>query len=177
MSCAAIRSRRETTSEEAVMGQVFVDISTSLDGYVAGPEQTLQDPLGKRGESLHEWAFAAASWREAHGLEGGERNVDSAVIDETLRRTGATIMGRRMFSGGAGPWENDPNANGWWGDEPPFGHPVFVLTHHEREPLVLGATTFTFVTGGVEAALEAARAAAGEQDVQVAGGGRAVQQF
>jgi len=159
------------------MGQVFVDISTSLDGYVAGPEQTLQEPLGKGGESLHEWAFGAVSWREAHGLEGGEANVDSEVIEETLRRTGATIMGRRMFSGGSGPWADDPNANGWWGEEPPFRHPVFVLTHHEREPLVLGATTFTFVTDGIQAALAAARAAAGEKDVQVAGGGEAVQQY
>jgi len=159
------------------MGRVFVDISTSLDGYVAGPEQSLQDPLGKGGEDLHRWAFAARAWREAHGFEGGEASVDSDVIEETIARTGATIMGRRMFSGGAGPWADDPKANGWWGDEPPIGHPVFVLTHHDREPLVLGATTFTFVAEGIEAALEQARAAAGEKDVQVAGGAAAVQQY
>ena len=156
---------------------LFADISTSLDGFVAGPSPSLEDPLGKRGEELHEWAFAARAWREAHGREGGEPSVDSDVIQETLDRTGATIMGRLMFSGGSGPWADDPNANGWWGDEPPFGHPVFVLTHHEREPLVLGATTFTFVTGGIDAALEAARDAAGGKDVHVAGGASAVQQY
>jgi dihydrofolate reductase len=154
-----------------------LEITMSLDGFVAGPDQTLEDPLGKGGMELHEWAFAAQSWREAHGLSGGEANADSDVIDEQLQRTGATIMGRKMFSGGAGPWDADPNANGWWGDEPPFGHPVFVLTHHEREPLVLGATTFTFVTDGIENALEQARAAAGEKDVIVAGGAQAAQQY
>jgi len=158
------------------MGQVFVDISISLDGYAAGPEPSLEEPLGKGGEDLHQWAFGARAWREAHGLEGGESNVDSDMIDENLARTGATIMGRHMFSGGSGPWADDPNANGWWGDEPPFRHPVFVLTHHERAPLTLGATTFTFVTDGIEAALEQARAAAGDKDVAVAGGGQAVQQ-
>jgi dihydrofolate reductase len=158
------------------MAKVHVDISMSLDGYVAGPEPTLEEPLGRGGEGLHEWAFGARAWRASHGLDGGEEGVDSELIEETLARNAATIMGRRMFSGGAGPWEADPNANGWWGDEPPFRHPVFVLTHHEREPLTLGATTFTFVTGGIEAALEQARAAAGEKDVAVAGGGQAVQQ-
>jgi dihydrofolate reductase len=159
------------------MGQVFADISISLDGYVAGPEPSLREPLGRGGDDLPGGAFAARAGREAHGLEGGEANVDSEVIEETLARTGATIMGRRMFSGGSGPWADDPNANGWWGDEPPFRHPVFVLTHHERAPLVLGETTFTFVTDGIDAALEAARAAAGERDVQIAGGGEAVQQY
>ena len=158
---------------------LIVDISMSLDGFVAGPDQTLEDPLGKGGMDLHQWAFGARAWREAHGMEGGEANVDSEVIEETLARTGATIMGRRMFSGGTGPgpWADDPNANGWWGDEPPFGHPVFVLTHHAREPLVLGTTTFTFVTDGIESALGQARAAAGGKDVLVAGGAEAVQQY
>jgi dihydrofolate reductase len=155
---------------------VFADISTSLDGFVAGPNPSLEEPLGKGGEDLHQWAFAAQAWREAHGLEGGEPNADSEVIQETLDRTGATVMGRLMFSGGSGPWADDPNANGWWGEEPPFGHPVFVLTHHEREPLTLGATTFTFVTGGIEAALEAAHAAADGKDVHVAGGASAIRQ-
>src|SRR5436190_12564904 len=100
---------------------VMLEISMSLDGFVAGPNPSLEDPLGRNGESLHEWAFAASAWREAHGLEGGESNADSDVIDEQLRRSGATIMGRKMFSGGEGPWADDPNANGWWGDEPPFG--------------------------------------------------------
>jgi len=158
---------------------LIADISMSLDGFVAGPNQTLEDPLGRRGEELHEWAFAAQAWREAHGMSGGEAGADSDVIEEGRARTGATIMGRRMFSGGTGPgpWNDDPNANGWWGDDPPFGHPVFVLTHHEREPLVLGATTFTFVTDGIESALGQARAAAGSKDVLIAGGGEAVQQY
>jgi dihydrofolate reductase len=155
---------------------VTLEITMSLDGFVAGPNPSLEEPLGENGESLHEWAFAASAWREAHGQSGGEDNADSDVIQEQLDRTGATIMGRKMFSGGAGPWEDDENATGWWGDEPPFGHPVFVLTHHAREPLTLGATTFHFVTDGVEAAVERARAAAGEKDVVVAGGASAGQQ-
>src|SRR4051812_7849339 len=110
------------------MSQLIADISISLDGFVAGPRPTLEDPLGEGGERLHEWAFAAQPWREQHGIEGGELNADADIVRETLGRVGATIMGRRMFSGGAGPWEGDPNARGWWGDEPPFHHPVFVLT-------------------------------------------------
>jgi dihydrofolate reductase len=159
------------------MGKVFFDISMSVDGFVAGPDATLEDPLGKGGEQLHNWAIEAASWRESHGLEGGEHNVDSDVVAETLARQGAVVMGRGMFGGGAGPWEDDPKANGWWGEEPPFHMPVFVLTHHPREPLELqGGTTFHFVTDGIEVAVERARAAAGDKDVLVAGGGKAVQQ-
>src|SRR5215203_3961125 len=127
---------------------------------------------------LHEWAFAAQAWREAHGLDGGETNVDNEVVEEGVLRVGATVMGRRMFSGGEGPWESDPNADAWWGDDPPFHHPVFVLTHHERGPLNKeGGTTFTFVTDGIESALEQARAAAGDDDVAVAGGADVVQQY
>jgi dihydrofolate reductase len=142
----------------------------SLDGFVAGPNQTLEEPLGTGGEQLHEWAFTARSWREAHGLSGGETNVDSEVIEESVGNAGATVMGRRMFSGGEGPWEDDPKADAWWGDEPPFHHPVFILAHHAREPVTKqGGTTFTFVTDGIESALEQARAAAGDRDVAVAG--------
>jgi dihydrofolate reductase len=160
------------------MGKLTVDISMSLDGFVAGPNQTLENPLGEGGEALHEWVFATASWRERHGRTGGESNADSEVVEEALRSTGATVMGRRMYSGGKGPWEDDPNADGWWGDDPPFGHPVFVLTHHAREPVTKqGGTTFTFVTGGIEAALEQARAAAPDKDVLVAGGADAIQQY
>jgi dihydrofolate reductase len=160
------------------MAKLFVDISVSLDGYVAGPDPSLEEPLGKGGEQLHEWVVALRSWREPHGYEGGEDNVDSELVAERLERTGATIMGRRMFSGGEGPWQDDPRADGWWGDDPPFHHPVFVLTSHEREPLEMrGGTTFTFVTDGIESALEQARAAAGDKDVLVAGGGEAVQQY
>src|SRR5215210_5236992 len=160
------------------MSKLKLDISTSLDGYVAGPNPSLDEPLGEGGEQLHEWAIAAASWRESHGLEGGETDVDDELLREHLAGVGATVMGRRMFSGGEGPWEDDPNADAWWGDEPPFRHPVFVLTHHEREPVEKeGGTTFTFVTDGIESAHEQARAAAGDMDVLVSGGADVVQQY
>jgi dihydrofolate reductase len=159
------------------MSKLTLDITISLDGFVAGPNQTLEQPLGEGGERLHEWVYGLASWREAHGHEGGERNADSALLEEGIARSGATVMGRRMFSGGSGPWEDDPNRDGWWGDEPPFHHPVFVLTHHPRETVTMkGGTSFTFVTGGIETALEQARAAAGEKDVAVAGGADVAQQ-
>lgn len=159
------------------MGKVIVGISMSLDGYVAGPDAGLEHPLGIGGNRLHEWAFGAISWREQHGLEGGESNADADVVEEGVRATGAVVMGRRMYSGGSGPWEQDPNGRGWWGDDPPFHTPVFVLTHHEREPLPMeGGTTFNFVTDGITSAVEQARAAAGEKDVLVAGGAAAVQQ-
>jgi dihydrofolate reductase len=160
------------------MGRLTFEISMSLDGFVAGPNPTLEEPLGKGGEQLHEWIFGLRSWREAHGESGGETNVDSELVEESLRSTGAELMGRAMFSGGSGPWEDDPKADGWWGDEPPFGHPVFVLTHHPREPVQKqGGTTFNFVTAGIEAALEQARAAAGDKDVKVAGGAEVAQQY
>jgi dihydrofolate reductase len=161
-----------------MMGKLTLDISMSLDGFIAGPNQTLDEPLGRGGEGLHEWVVAVRSWREQHGLTGGETGPDSVVVEEAVRNRGATVMGRRMFSGGEGPWEDDPNADGWWGDQPPFGHPVFILTHHPRDPVTKqGGTTFTFVTDGIEAALEQARAAAGEKDVAVAGGADVVQQY
>jgi dihydrofolate reductase len=159
-------------------GKTFVEVTTSLDGFIAGPNQTLERPLGEGGERLHEWLYDLASFRERHGESGGEVNADSELLDETLRQTGAVVMGRRMFSGGDGSWEHDPNAGGWWGDDPPFRAPVFVLTSHPREPLVKqGGTTFTFVTDGTDAALEQARAAAGEKDVLFAGGAQTIQQF
>ena len=159
------------------MSTVFADLSVSLEGFVAGPDPSLQDPLGVGGEQLHEWAFAARAWRQAHGMEGGEAGHDSDLVDETVARTGAGIMGRLMFSGGSGPWEDDPNARGWWGEDPPFHHTVFVLTSHAREPLEMqGGTTFVFVTDGFEAALAGAREAAGGKDVQIHGGASAVQQ-
>jgi dihydrofolate reductase len=159
------------------MSKVRVDITTSLDGFVAGPNQTLEHPLGENGELLHQWAFAAASWREQHGLSGGEANADSDVLRESQDTTGAVVMGRRMFSGGEGPWADDPNANGWWGDDPPFHAPVFVVTQHARETVtMLGGTSFAFVTDGVEAPVARARAAAGEKDVLISGGASIVQQ-
>ena len=159
------------------MAKVVAEISVSLDGYVAGPNPTLEDPLGEGGERLHEWVIRLKSWRDAHGLSGGEAGPDDELVDQAVRATGAVVMGRRMFSGGEGPWENDPKADGWWGDEPPFHKPVFVLTHHSREPLVMeGGTTFIFVTEGLERAIEDARAAAAEKDVLVAGGASAIDQ-
>jgi dihydrofolate reductase len=160
------------------MSTVICDISISLDGYVAGPNQTLEEPLGRGGEQLHDWLVATKAWRETHGMEGGEDNADSKRFEERIRSVGATIMGRRMFSGGSGPWDEDPNAASWFGDLPPFHHPVFILTHHARDPEVKdGGTTYTFVTDGIESALEQARAAAGGKDVLVAGGAEAVQQY
>jgi len=160
------------------MARLRCEISMSLDGFVAGPNPSLEEPLGAGGDLLHEWAFAAASWRESHGLSGGEANADSEVLEESTGSTGAVVMGRRMFSGGQGPWEPDPRADGWWGDDPPFHVPVFVLSHHAREALAMeGGTSFNFVTDGIEAALEEARAAAGDKDVLLAGGASVVQQY
>ena len=158
------------------MSKLTFDITMSLDGYVAGPDQSVDQPLGVGGEELHEWALRTASWRQKHGYEGGETGPDSDIVDESMAGAGAVLMGRNMFGGGPGPWGDDP-WEGWWGDEPPFHMPVFVLTHHAREPLVKSNTTFSFVTDGIEAALEQARAAAGDKDVFIAGGGEVVQQY
>jgi dihydrofolate reductase len=150
----------------------------SLDGFVAGPRQSMQEPLGKGGEQLHEWVIALETWRRAHGKEGGDVNENTRVMEAEIAYIGATIMGRKMFGGGPGPWSKTDPWIGWWGRNPPFHHAVFVLTEHEREPLVLdGGTTFTFVTDGIESALEQARRAAGGKDVALAGGARAAQQY
>jgi dihydrofolate reductase len=160
------------------MANVRLDISMSLDGFVAGSDPTLELPLGVGGERLHEWVFGLQSFREHHGMAGGETNRDDEIVAEGVAATGAVVMGRKMFSGGTGSWEDDPNADGWWGDEPPFGVPVFVLTHHARERKAMkGGTDFVFVTDGIESALEQASAAAGDKDVLVAGGGEAAQQY
>jgi dihydrofolate reductase len=153
-------------------------ISMSLDGFIAGPHQSVDDPLGKNGMRLHEWVFPLAIWRAMHGLAGGEVNESTAVVEASLAGVGATIMGRNMFGGHPGPWDARRPWNGWWGDDPPFHHPVFVVTHHPRAPLELaGGTTFTFVTDGVVAALERARQAAGGRDVALAGGAHAARQY
>jgi dihydrofolate reductase len=153
------------------MTQIILDISTSLDGFVAGPSPTLEDPLGQNGMQLHEWIFGLASWRSAHGQEGGVHDEDDALVARGLATLGAVVMGRKMFSGGSGPWEDDPNAAGWWGDEPPFGVPVFVVTHHARDTIEYpNGTVFTFVTDGVESAIEQARTAAAGKDVRISGG-------
>jgi dihydrofolate reductase len=158
------------------MSKVTVHITVSADGYVAGPKQSLENPLGEGGERLHEWVVALRAWRERHGLEGGEVNESTPVVEESTANVGAEIMGRGKFGGGPGPWGEDLWP-GWWGEEPPFHMPVFVLTHHEREPLTLSDTTFTFVTDGIESALAQARTAAAGKDVVVGGGAAAINQY
>jgi dihydrofolate reductase len=149
----------------------------SLDGYVAGPNQSQEDPLGVGGEALHDWVVELKAWREPHGMEGGEVNASTPVVEEDIANVGSEIMGRGMFGPpGGGPWGDDPWP-GWWGEEPPFHKPVFVVTHHEREPLTLSDTTFRFVTDGIESALEQAREAAGEQDVAVGGGAQIINEY
>jgi dihydrofolate reductase len=158
------------------MSSVNCQISMSLDGFVAGPNQSLENPIGEGGMRLHEWVFKTAAWRRGSGREGGERSADSDIVDEVSANVGAYIMGRKMFGGGDGPW--DLAWRGWWGEDPPYHVPVFVLTHHPREPLPMqGGTTFTFVTDGIESALDQARAAAGGKHVSIAGGASAVQQY
>jgi dihydrofolate reductase len=160
------------------MTRLTFDISMSLDGFVAGPSQTLEEPLGQGGEQLHEWVIRLASWREQHGLSGGETGPDDEVMRESIGTAGAFVMGRRMFSSGQGPWADDPKADGWWGDEPPFHVPVFVLTHHAREQVEKqGGTTYHFVTDGIESALEQARDAARDKPVEIAGGASVIQQY
>ena len=160
------------------MAGLTLDITMSLDGFVAGPNATLDEPLGEGGEQLHDWVVRLAVWREWHGLEGGETGPDDELVQEIIGSIGAHVMGRRMFSGGEGPWEDDPKADGWWGDDPPFHGPVFVLTHHPRETVAKdGGTSFIFVTEGIEAALEQAKTAAGDRDVGLSGGADVVQQY
>jgi dihydrofolate reductase len=160
------------------MSKVRFQISVSLDGYVAGPDQSVENPLGVGGEDLHQWVIELEAWRRQHGLEGGEVNASTPVVEEVQANVGATVMGRNMFGGGPGPWREDPPWKGWWGDNPPFHTPVFVLTHHPREPLEMeGGTTFIFVTEGIESALEQAKEAAGDMDVLIGGGANVVQQY
>src|SRR5215831_9304432 len=160
------------------MSKLRLKISMSLDGYVAGPRQSVDDPLGVGGMQLHEWVFPLAAWRQEHGLEGGEVNESTAIVEESVSGIGATIMGRNMFGGHPGPWSEEAPWNGWWGDDPPFHHPVFVLTHHARESLTLeGGTEFIFVTGGIEEALERARDAAAGADVGLSGGADVARQY
>ncbi len=160
------------------MSQVRFQIAVSLDGFVAGPEQSVENPLGVGGEELHGWVVTLEAWRKPHGLEGGEVNASTSVLEEIQSNVGATIMGRNMFGGGPGPWSEDQPWKGWWGDNPPFHTPVFVLTHHPREPLKMqGGTTFFFVTDGIESALEQAGQAAGDRDVVIGGGAHVVQQY
>lgn len=158
------------------MSNLTCQISISLDGFAAGPNQSLDNPIGEGGMRLHRWALATDTWNRQHGMEAGERTVDSLVAEEVVQNIGAYIMGRNMFSPGRGAW--DPGWRGWWGEDPPYHTPVYVLTHHARDPLPMeGGTTFFFVTDGIESALEQARAAAGEKDVSIAGGASTVRQY
>jgi dihydrofolate reductase len=159
------------------MSKVRAHISISLDGFVAGPNQSQENPLGEGGEQLHEWVLPLKAWREPHGREGGEENASSAVVEEEKANVGAEIMGRGMFGPpGGGPWGDDPWP-GWWGEDPPFHKPVFVVTHHEREPLTLSDTTFTFVTDGIESALDQAREAGDGKDVFIGGGAEIINAY
>ncbi len=159
------------------MAKLRFQVSMSLDGFIAGPDPSEEHPLGQGGMQLHEWAFALAAWRKPHGREGGEVNASTEVVEEALANVGATIMGRKMFGGEEGPWGEDP-WEGWWGEDPPFHTPVYVLTHHAREPLEMsGGTTFHFVTDGISSALAQAKEAAGGKDVSLGGGANVAQQY
>jgi dihydrofolate reductase len=159
------------------MAKLRFQVSMSLDGFIAGPNPSEENPLGEGGMQLHEWAFKLAAWRIPHGREGGEVNASSEIVEEVLENVGATIMGRNMFGGGPGPWGENP-WNGWWGEDPPFHTSVFVLTHHSREPLRMqGGTTFFFVSDGIESALAQAKEAAAGKDVSLGGGADVTQQY
>jgi len=151
--------------------------SISADGYGAGVEQSLEDPLGKRGEELHGWAFQTKTFRTMFGEDGGSEGVDEGYAARSMAGLGAWIMGRNMFGPVRGEWPNH-DWKGWWGPNPPYHVPVFVLTHHARPPLEMeGGTVFHFVTDGIESALEQARAAAGERDIRIGGGVATVRQY
>jgi len=149
----------------------------SIDGYGAGPDQDLRNPLGVNGPDLMEWFLHSRVWRQMHGLADGETGVDNEMAEQGFANVGAWILGRNMFGPVRGPWP-DESWKGWWGDEPPYHTPVFVLTHHARPALPMaGGTEFRFVTGGIRAALEQAMAAAGERDVRVGGGVATIRQY
>jgi len=159
------------------MSKLRLSITMSLDGFVAGSDQTEENPLGVGGMALHEWFFPLRAFREMHGEQGGEENASSSVVEGRRANIGATIMGRNMFGPVRGPWP-DEAWRGWWGEDPPYHHPVFVLTHHPREPVEMeGGTTFNFVTDGIEAALTQAKGAARGRDVWLAGGASAANQY
>ncbi|WP_407550306.1 dihydrofolate reductase family protein [Streptomyces sp. Pv4-95] len=150
------------------MTRVFADISMSLDGYITGPNDSVDNPLGDEGERLHEWVVGLKGWRAQHGLEGGTEDRASTLMEEAFDRSGSFLMGRRMFDAGERPW----------GEEPPFRGPVFVVTHTPHADIAKrGGTTFSFVTDGIEEALRLAKEAAGDKDVSVAGGAAVIQQL
>jgi dihydrofolate reductase len=160
------------------MSKLRCHISVSLDGFVAGPDQSEENPLGEGGERLHDWVVPLAAWREAHGHEGGKVDESARILEESGENVGAGVMGRNMFGpAGGGPWRGD-EWKGWWGDEPPYRYPVFVVTHHPRDPVEMqGGTTYHFATDGIEAALEQAKEAAGGKDVMLWGGAQVVNEY
>ena len=160
------------------MSMLRCHISISADGFVAGPNQSEAEPLGEGGEQLHDWVVSLAAWREPHGKQGGEVNESTPIMEESLENVGAGVMGRNMFGPpGGGDW-GDGEWKGWWGDEPPFHYDVFIVTHHPREPVEMeGGTTFSFVTDGIETALQRAKESAGGQDVMLSGGAEIINQY
>lgn len=160
------------------MSKLRCHISISLDGFVAGPNQSEENPLGEGGEGLHDWIIGLSAWREAHDAQGGEVNESSRVVEESRANIGAAVMGRNMFGPiGGGPW-GDEQWTGWWGDDPPYHYPVFVVTHYPRDPVEMdGGTTFHFVTDGIVSGLDQARSAAGGKDVMLWGGANVVNQY
>jgi dihydrofolate reductase len=160
------------------MSKLRCHIAISLDGFVAGPNQSEENPLGEGGEQLHEWMIPLATWRRSHGKQGGEVNESTRIVEESRENIGAGVMGRNMFGPiGGGAWD-EGQWTGWWGENPPYHYPVFILTHHPRDPVEMeGGTTFHFVTDGIESALEQAREAAGSKDVMLWGGAQVAQQY
>jgi len=160
------------------MSKVVVQcIGVSLDGFAAGPDQDVQNPLGTTGPELMEWFFNTRVFRAMHGMEGGETGIDNSFAEKGMAEKGAWILGRNMFGPVRGPWPDD-NWKGWWGDEPPYHVPAFVLTHYEREPIEMkGGTTFHFVTDGIHSALEQAKKASADRDVRIGGGPATIRQF
>jgi dihydrofolate reductase len=160
------------------MSKLRCHISISLDGFVAGPNQSEENPLGEGGERLHEWVFSLAAWRQLHGMQGGEVNESARIVEESRENIGAGVMGRNMFGPvSGGPWV-DEQWTGWWGDDPPYHYPVYILTHHPRDPVEMkGGTTFHFITDGIESALEQARVAAAGKDIMLWGGAQVVSQY
>jgi dihydrofolate reductase len=160
------------------MSKLRCHISMSLDGFIAGPNQSRENPLGEGGERLHDWMVPLAVWRQSHGQQGGDVNESTRIVEEARENIGAGVMGRNMFGPiGGGPWD-DENWTGWWGEDPPYHYPVFILTHHPRDPVEMeGGTTFHFVTDGIESALDHARDAAGGKDVMLWGGAQAANQY
>jgi dihydrofolate reductase len=154
-----------------------LSFAMSLDGYSAGPNQDLQNPLGVSGFDLMEWFLPTRAWRAMHGQDGGETGIDNDMAQQGFEGIGAWILGRNMFGPVRGPWPDD-SWKGWWGDEPPYHTPVFVLTHYPRAPLTMaGGTEFRFVTDGIESALAQAKAAAGDRDVRLGGGVAIVREY